>query len=261
MNTFCGGAPSDPMDLDLTSADRLLDGLMTVNDAPAGYEDVVRLVDVIRTGVAAEELIWEPSTIGQMIGIIRGSQRRCRRPGCRLATAAAATTLAAVISTSTAAAAGVLPGSLQVMAHGIAAHLGLSVPRSSRPQSSSPELSWVIEPVVPTAVGSGSGLSLRAGQPATAPTTSASGRPPKAVFEVYPPPPTGTAPRKGDVPTPGSATQPTGVDSRPFGAKAAGPPTPSAHSGKARTTPRGKSDKTPPVHSPHCSNPSCRPTG
>jgi hypothetical protein len=240
-----------PQDLDVAGVDRLLDGLMSHGDAPDGYRDVVRLVDVIRTGVAAEEPVWEPQTVRQMVDRIRDAQPRPRRPQLRLAAAAVVTTVAALASTGTAAATVGLPDSWQAVAHGIVAHLGLSSPKANLPPSASPVPSGAVQPSAPRAVAQSSP------QP-TASTTSVLStltRQSKPRAEI---PPATTAGVYVASPTPDAIAQPLGPK-LPTG-RARAPTLPSTPPGKARTPGQGKPTKTGRTQSPHCPVGSCRST-
>jgi hypothetical protein len=121
--------------LDDRTADRLLAGAVTSEDAPPGYAGVARFLQAARPRPAAGELAREAATVATMTAALLAhtasvSQSRRKHMISKILTAKAAAAAAAVLlSAGTAGAAtGTLPGAAQGVASDMLAKVHISVP-------------------------------------------------------------------------------------------------------------------------------------
>ena len=141
------GRPDDgtgemrPVRLDAHTAERLLSGQVTADDAPPGYARVVGLLGSARSPAAGVASPRETSTVGAMSVALAGQgapaspvpdQKRTSMLSKALSIRAAVVTSAVLLGTGTAAAAtGSLPGGAQSAAAEVLHDVGISVPGSS----------------------------------------------------------------------------------------------------------------------------------
>jgi hypothetical protein len=121
-------------ELDDAISDSLLEGRVSVDEAPPGYEDVAQLIAVIRQGLEAEEPLSEPPTVSAIVQLLNRrpdtaptNSARGPRSGAKRTPAAVAAGILLFAGTA-AAASGHLPTTLQAAAHQVAAKLGISIP-------------------------------------------------------------------------------------------------------------------------------------
>jgi hypothetical protein len=121
--------------LDHGTAERMLNGSLTDEDAPPGYAEVNKLLRRARVEVAVEELSREAATISSMQTVMLRHTISTDSPGGKTAAtrvrAATVTAVAAAVVlgvAGAAAAAGSLPGPLQSTAKDVLGVLGISVP-------------------------------------------------------------------------------------------------------------------------------------
>jgi hypothetical protein len=122
--------------LDLDTADRLLAGTVAPEDAPPGYADVARLLDLATAEPTHEDLGREAEMVALIAATVRSSSRtglssswRPRMPVALSRSRVTAALVAAGLACSTGlAAAGALPGAAQQVASDMLAIVGISVP-------------------------------------------------------------------------------------------------------------------------------------
>ncbi|HEX9258491.1 MAG TPA: hypothetical protein VF855_03070 [Acidimicrobiales bacterium] len=125
--------------LDDGTADRLLAGAVAPSDAPAGYGEVARLVQVAR-GPAAVTEVLPLVPVDPYVGtgtVISMSAARNRRLAVRMAAAAAV--VVALSGTAAAAASGSLPGPAQRAVSSAARSVGLDIPSDNSSKSDKAE--------------------------------------------------------------------------------------------------------------------------
>ena len=201
---------ADALQLDVFTAQRLLDGSMTGDDAPPGYRPVADLLETLRKPPRAADLRGEAEAVAAIAAVIAVSDERsgaAPRPGrLRRRGMAVAAGLAASATLFTGlAAANALPAPAQHVAAQVLSNLGVHVPdpgSRSHPSSHGE-----------TSHGAPSPVSTL---PADAPT-DASG-------EVTAPPSTGVATQPGAPTSTGGATHRTGSDTSTHGAPTSGAP-------------------------------------
>jgi hypothetical protein len=119
--------------LDMETADRLLAGAVAPEDAPPGYADVARLLQVVSAPPSGDELAHEAEIVAKVASAVRASRSShspsrslmpfaLSRP--RITTALVAATLACTIGLASTSA---LPGAAQDIASEILAKVGISV--------------------------------------------------------------------------------------------------------------------------------------
>jgi hypothetical protein len=131
------GAGRVPPPLDPTTSDRLLHGMLSPEDAPAGYEGVVRLVIAARRPATPEEVVGVDAAVLAAKMILRDRRpdaattlidRTARvRMFVRMKVAAAAVA-GMMVGTSGLAAANVLPDPIQHVASRVLETVGIDVP-------------------------------------------------------------------------------------------------------------------------------------
>jgi hypothetical protein len=125
-----------PVPLDLDTADRLLGGAVSPEDAPPGYANVARLLESAAVEPTADELFRETEMVAMIAAAVRSSSslhsmspKRAFMPFAlsrpRIAAVFVAVTLAC---TAGLASAGSLPGAAQDIASAMLAKVGISVP-------------------------------------------------------------------------------------------------------------------------------------
>jgi hypothetical protein len=121
--------------LDDRTADRLLAGAVTPEDAPPGFSEVADLLQTARPRPAVGELANQAATVASMRAAIAGQpvphpRSRRKKMLARLLTAKAVAAAAVVVigAGSAAAATGTLPGAAQSTASDMLAKVGVSVP-------------------------------------------------------------------------------------------------------------------------------------
>ena len=127
-----------PVRLDAHTAERLLTGAVTRDDAPPGYAGLARLLDSARSAPAHDPGPVAPPTLGAMSVALAGSRTPAPadHPDRRTSMLPKALSLKAVIVTSAvllgagtaAAATGSLPGAAQTTASDVLHDVGISVP-------------------------------------------------------------------------------------------------------------------------------------
>jgi hypothetical protein len=155
--------------LDSDTADRLLAGLVAPAAAPAGYGQVVRLLDAASAEASSEELAREPETVAAMAAALRSrvrlnaaSARRSFMPFAfsrpRLT---AAVLVAAFAASGGMASAGSLPGAAQDVASEMLAKVGITVSGSNDTAGTRPDVrgNSASVPSGPADVGKGSDIS------------------------------------------------------------------------------------------------------
>lgn len=136
-------------DMDVLTADRLLDGSLAEFEVPYGYEEVACLVGVVRHGTAPATAVavQNAPTVRAMAEVVaasagpprlsRGPAGAGRRPH-RLPQVVAVVAFVAMGGGYSAAAMGSLPAPMQAAAHFAAAQLGWSVPPARSYASTAP---------------------------------------------------------------------------------------------------------------------------
>ena len=126
-----------PIRLDSRTADRLLSGALSPDDAPPGYAGVSQLLAAAGSGLGAPESVPELSTVAAMEAAVlghvtSGTAHEEKKMLSKVLTIKAAAVMAVVLSAGTAAAAtGSLPGGAQSTASMVLAKIGISVPGSN----------------------------------------------------------------------------------------------------------------------------------
>ena len=120
-------------DLELGTADLLLDGALTESDVPPGYENIAALVKTVKQGLRPDEMDWEPPVVAAMMSAIRQPvpvrrQRTRPRLALRPQVAIAVGAIGILSGGAAAAAAGSLPATVQTAVHNVASSIGVAVP-------------------------------------------------------------------------------------------------------------------------------------
>ena len=125
-----------PVPLDLDTADRLLAGTVAPEDAPPGYANVARLLELAAAEPTADELAGEAEVVALVAAAVRSSPsirslspRRSFKPFAlsrpRITAAFVAVTLTCTVGLASA---GSLPSAAQDIASAMLAKVGISVP-------------------------------------------------------------------------------------------------------------------------------------
>ncbi|MHB8438419.1 MAG: hypothetical protein ACYDD4_04570 [Acidimicrobiales bacterium] len=124
-----------PHRLDASTADRLLSGAVSPDDAPPGYVGVAHLLGAAGTGLGAGELAREVATVAAMQAAVLGhltptTINRGKKMISKILTVKAAAASVAVLmgAGSAAAATGSLPSGVQNAAATVLAQVGITVP-------------------------------------------------------------------------------------------------------------------------------------
>jgi hypothetical protein len=126
-----------PIRLDSRTADRLLSGALSPDDAPPGYAGVSQLLAAAGAGLEMPESVPEMSTVAAMEAAVlghlaSGTAHQEKKMLSKVLTIKAAAVMAVALSAGTAAAAtGSLPGGAQSTASVVLAKIGISVPGSN----------------------------------------------------------------------------------------------------------------------------------
>jgi hypothetical protein len=232
---------ADALQLDVFTAQRLLDGSMTRDDAPPGYRPVADLLETLRTPPTAADLRGEAEAVAAIAAVVAVSDERsvaAPRPGrLRRRGMAVAAGLAASATLFTGlAAANALPAAAQHVAAQVLSNLGVHVPDPgprSHPSSGAHG---------ETSHGAPSPVSTL---PADTPTSASGEATASPSTDVVAPPdgPAGT----------GGATHDTGPETSTHGAPASGAPestkpttgSPSPEANGHSTVPPGNSGNAP----------------
>jgi hypothetical protein len=123
------------------TADRLLSGDVAPEDAPSGLEGVAALIEMVRAEPTRAELVREAETIAAMSaalssGVPRRSKGSGRSRGSVALKLLAATIALTLVLGTGLALAGTLPASLQEVASGVLAKIGISVPNGNADSNS-----------------------------------------------------------------------------------------------------------------------------
>ena len=148
--TFWSDVDSEmqPLPPDSDTADRLLAGLVSPDDAPVGYGQVVRLFEAASAEASNEELAREAETVAAMAVALRprisrnaALSRRSFMPFALSRPRLAAAFLAAAFATSGGMAfAGSLPGAAQDVASEMLAKVGITVPGANDAAGTHPDV-------------------------------------------------------------------------------------------------------------------------
>ena len=169
--TFWSDVDSEmqPLPPDSDTADRLLAGLVSPEDAPVGYGQVVRLFEAASAEASSEELAREAETVAAMSVALRprisrntASSRRSFMPFALSRPRLTAAFLAATFATSGGMAfAGSLPGAAQDVASEMLAKVGITVPGPNDAAGTHPDVrgNSVSVPSVPADAGKGAEIS------------------------------------------------------------------------------------------------------
>ncbi len=123
-----------PNRLDALTADRLLSGEVSPDDAPPGYAGVAQLLDAAGRGLGAEGSVQEVATVAAMQAAALGNLGSVSAHGVKkmlskmLAVKAAAVAVVLLGAGSAAAATGSLPAGIQNTTSMVLAKIGISVP-------------------------------------------------------------------------------------------------------------------------------------
>jgi hypothetical protein len=169
--TFWSDVDSEmqPLPPDSDTADRLLAGLVSPEDAPVGYGQVVRLLEAASAEASNEELAREFETVAAMAVALRPrisrhavSSRRSFMPFAFSRPRLTAAFLAAAFATSGGMAfAGSLPGAAQDVASEMLAKVGITVPGPNDAAGTHPDVrgNSASVPSVPADAGKGAEIS------------------------------------------------------------------------------------------------------
>jgi hypothetical protein len=203
---------ADALELDVFTAQRLLDGSMTGADAPPGYRPVADLLETLRTPPKAADLRGEAEAVAAIAAVIAVSDERsgaAPRPGrLRRRGMAVAAGLAASATLFTGlAAANALPAPAQHVAAQVLSNLGVHVP----------------DPGSRSHPSSGAHGETSHGAPSPVSTLPAD-TPTGASGDATAPPSTGVSAPSGAPTSTDGATHQTGPDTSTHGAPASGVP-------------------------------------
>jgi hypothetical protein len=133
----------DLLELDDSTADRLLRGDMHPSDAPPPYREVAALVAALRLPASDVELANEASVVTAMSTVLRTRTDTARRPKMHTARRlqlAVVTVVASTVTLGGLTVAGALPGAAQDVASNMLETIGVSVPGPNAEAGNHPDV-------------------------------------------------------------------------------------------------------------------------